>query len=129
LRGSFPFPAVPQHRVQGRQHLAHDGNAHDPRLLARGAQPLLERPPHWLAHATPAALVEQLIALREKHPYWGARKLLELLRRREAQTEWPAASTVTDILKRAGLVRSPRRRRHAVPPAQPFAGVNEPNDT
>ena len=32
---------------------------------------------------------------------------------------------MTDILKRAGLVRSPRRRRHAVP----FAAVNAPNDT
>jgi len=87
------------------------------------------RVPHHLAHSTPVGIVDQLIALREQHPYWGARKLLEVLHRRDPHTWWPAASTVTDILKRAGLVNPRRRRRRAEPLSQPFAAVAAANDT
>ncbi len=87
------------------------------------------RAPHHLAHSTPVGIVEQLIALREERPYWGARKLLEVLQRRDPQTLWPVASTVTDILKRAGLVNSRRRRRRAEPASQPFATITSANDT
>ena len=127
LRGEEPMTVLCERHGISRQ----TGYLWKRRYALEGPGGLEERSraPHRLAHSTAAEIVEQLIALREKHPYWGARKLLELLRRRDAQTEWPAASTVTDILKRAGLVRSPRRRRHAVPPAQPFAAVNAPNDT
>lgn len=101
------------------------------RYDAEGFAGLAERSraPHQLAHSTPAAIADQLIALREKHPYWGARKLLEVLERRDRETCWPAPSTVTDILKRAGLVSPRRRRRHAVPPAPPFSPVTAANDT
>jgi putative transposase len=127
VRGEEPMTVLCERHRISRQ----TGYLWKQRYALEGADGLAERSraPHRLAHSTPAEIVDQLVALREKHPYWGARKLLELLRRRDAQTAWPAASTVTDILKRAGLVRSPRRRRHAVPPAQPFAAVNEPNDT
>jgi transposase InsO family protein len=101
------------------------------RYDAEGISGLEERSraPHHLAHSTPAAIADQLIALREQHPYWGARKLIEVLERRDPQTCWPAPSTVTDILKRAGLVNSRRRRRHAVAPASPFSPVTAANDT
>jgi transposase InsO family protein len=54
--------------------------------------------------------IEMLLALRRKHPNWGARKLLEILERRNPRLELPAASTAGELLKRAGLV-SPRRKR------------------
>jgi transposase InsO family protein len=49
--------------------------------------------------------------MRRRFPHLGPRKLLAVLARREPQTDWPAASTIGDILKRAGLIEPVRRRR------------------
>src|SRR5262245_45178275 len=47
---------------------------------------------------------EELLRLRRKHSTWGARKLLDALRMQQPQLRLPAASTASDILKRAGLI-------------------------
>lgn len=67
--------------------------------------------PHTPAHQVPPALVAPILALREAQPTWGARKLRDVLRREQPALAWPAASTITTLLKRAGLV-VPRRRSH-----------------
>jgi len=57
-------------------------------------------------------LVEAAVVdLRRRFPHLGPRKLLALLERRDGEGGWPAASTIGDILKRAGLVEASRRRR------------------
>jgi transposase InsO family protein len=79
--------------------------------------------------------VEALIlAMRSAHPTWGARKVLAALVHRfeeDAPTiDWPAASTVGQILKRAGLVVPRRRRRRldSTPPGpRVAAGSDGPN--
>jgi transposase InsO family protein len=63
-----------------------------------------------------AELERRILWVRAEHPTWGPRKLLVALARRmrdlgEDPAELPAASTVGQMLKRAGLV-VPRRRRH-----------------
>jgi len=58
-------------------------------------------------NATDAATSALIIAARQAHPTWGPRKLRDWLSRRHS--DLPAASTMGDILKRAGLVK-PRRR-------------------
>ena len=65
-------------------------------------------------HRTPEDRAAAVIALRERFPHFGPRKLLALLERREPDADWPAASTIGDILKRAGLVEKARRRRRAL---------------
>lgn len=64
---------------------------------------------------TPEALEARIIELRQKHPFWGPRKLLHRLRRLQPDTDWPAPSTIGSILDRNGLViaRSKRRRTPA----------------
>lgn len=61
------------------------------------------RRPHQYPGQTPAGLEAALVALRQQHPAWGARKL-----RRRLQTlgraPVPACSTVTAILHRHGLI-------------------------
>ena len=101
------------------------------RYLALGAAGLVERSraPVHPGRATPEEISEQLIALRRERPYWGARKLLAVLRRQHPEEAWPAASTATDILRRAGLVEGRRRRRRAVSVEQSFLPVEVPNDT
>jgi transposase InsO family protein len=67
----------------------------------------------------------RILSMRADHPTWGARKLLAALARRAAAAgegvDWPAASTVSDLLRRAGLV-VPRRRRDRSAWAPPGPG-------
>jgi transposase InsO family protein len=56
-------------------------------------------------------LIERIVALRRRHPTYGARKLRWMLDRADATTAWPAPSTIGELLKRRGLVRRRRRRR------------------
>jgi putative transposase len=53
-----------------------------------------------------------VIKLRERYPWWGAKKLRAKLRERYGKdAAVPAASTLGAMVGRAGLVRSRRRRR------------------
>lgn len=68
------------------------------------------RRPHHSPHATDADRGEQLLALRRRHPRWGAKKLLAVAARRDPAAEWPSRSTVCALLQRHGLVIQQRRR-------------------
>ena len=52
-----------------------------------------------------------IVAERKRHPTWGPKKLKRILEQ-QLEREFPAASTIGDILENAGLVerRAPRRR-------------------
>lgn len=84
--------------------------------------------PHDCPHATPARIVEHLIAARKLHPTWGPRKLGPWLLTRHPELELPVASTMGDILKRAGLVPQRRRRQRMPRYSEPFSAVEAPND-
>lgn len=76
------------------------------------------RAPKVIPHRTPPELVKLIIEERKRHPARGPKKLKNMLETR-LNCELPAASTIGDILERAGLVAK-RGRRRAVPP-QPTA--------
>jgi transposase InsO family protein len=86
------------------------------------------RVPKHHPNETPAALQYKLIALRQRHPKWGPRKLLALLRRAEPEVSWPAVSTAGDILKRHGLTQARRYRRSTPSYDRPFYVASRPND-
>ena len=77
------------------------------------------RRPHRSPQATDTELVERLLAQRRRHPRWGPKKLLAVGQRQKPRAAWPARSTVAALLKRHGLITSPRR---AARPAQPTGG-------
>jgi putative transposase len=79
-----------------------------------GLAGLLEksRAPKQHPNRTPVAIEERIIAMRQRHPLWGPRKLLVRLEKEGPQQRWPATSTVGEILKRHGLTRARRIRRH-----------------
>jgi transposase InsO family protein len=85
------------------------------------------RAPRSHPHAVPAAVIDAIVTLRRRHPRWGPRKLLVVLRRREPGRTWPVASTVGDILRQRGLVRRPRRRRYSAPYAARLREYAAPN--
>lgn len=69
---------------------------------------------HTQAHATSAAVVAAIVALRGSHPSWGPKKLRAKLKARNPEMILPALSTLGDLLSRRGLV-VPRRTRLRVP--------------
>jgi len=58
---------------------------------------------------TPAGVEAHIVALRQRYPFYGGRKIRQLLIREHVERP-PAASTITAILDRNGLL-SPERRR------------------
>jgi transposase InsO family protein len=97
------------------------------RYHAAGASGLFDhaRRPRRSPHATDSALVEALLAVRRRHPRWGPKKLLAVVRRTDPETSWPARATVAALLKRQGLIvprrrspRSPAVSGVALPPAR-----------
>jgi transposase InsO family protein len=87
------------------------------RYRAEGSVGLAERShaPRVHARATPAALVEAIVQLKQSRPTWGPLKIIGRLSALYTDQAWPAPSTAGEILKRAGLVQ-PRRRRYRTPP-------------
>ena len=77
---------------------------------------------------TDGAITEQVIAVRRRFPYMGPRKIVAVLEREALETVWPAASTIGDILKRAGLVTPVKRRRRPLDQRRPCTPATEPND-
>jgi len=86
------------------------------------------RAPKSCPHRTESRCEQALVEARRKHPLWGPRKLVVVLRRRHPDWAWPAPSTAGAILKRHGLVQPRRRRRRYPPPAKPVIEVQQPND-
>jgi len=94
---------------------------------ARGLVDLSRAPLH-IPHRTSAQISAQVVAFRRRFPHMGPRKISARLRELHPQVDWPAPSTIGDILRRANLV-TPRRRRN--PPAHPLRSRRapaEPND-
>ena len=86
------------------------------------------RRPHGNRRSIDEEVARRLLALRREFPTWGPRKLLAWLELNEDGWELPAASTVGDLLKRSGLVKSRRRRRGPPQPHVPAVIAQHPND-
>lgn len=85
------------------------------------------RAPHHVPHAVSQGVRETVLALRARHPTWGPKKLVAALRAQDPATRWPAASTVGDLLRHAGLVVPRQPRRHAPLRSTPLAHATGPN--
>jgi transposase InsO family protein len=78
------------------------------RHVAEGLAGLEERSREPLTSPgrTPQELVAQVLAVRAEHPTWGGRKIRRVLQNLGVAP--PAASTITEILRRAGVLDGPR---------------------
>jgi len=99
------------------------------RFEAEGPPALADRSrrPKHSPQATRTDLVRAVLDARGRHPTWGPRKLLRLLRQQLPAAPWPARSTIALHLARAGLVVSPRRVRRPGHPGRPRAPMDAPN--
>ena len=72
----------------------------------------LSRRPHSSPESLSEVTVCRIVSLRQKHPHWGARKLMELWQR--AWTEpVPSESSFKRVLEKAGMVKKRRPRPSA----------------
>jgi transposase InsO family protein len=83
--------------------------------------------PHEHPNEIPQELVEIVLNVRREHRSWGPRKLRAYLERRYGRVRWPAASTMSEWLRRAGLAKRRRRVGRTPPYTQPFAGYDRAN--
>lgn len=99
------------------------------RFFDGGMPALMDRSRMPRAHplAIDEATVDAIVALKERYPTWGAKKLRSRLQVITPNVAWPSESTFSRILKRRGLVET-RKRRRRTPLAEPFlARADEPN--
>jgi putative transposase len=73
-------------------------------------------------------VISQIIAARQRWN-WGPRKLRVKLAEADPDLVWPAESTIGEVLKRAGLTHRRKLRVRTPPYAQPFAAVDDANQT
>jgi putative transposase len=84
------------------------------------------RAPKTHPHAVSTETAELLLEARRAHRHWGARTILDFVARRGIKG-LPAASTVSELFKRHGLIKSgtPRSRQlHGEAPEPDFSGPN-----
>ena len=94
-----------------------------------GLAGLSDRPraPYRHPNQTPETVEQQILALRHEHPSWGPKKLRALLAREKPKIDWPALSTMGELLQREGLTVAARKRRKTPPYTQPFQGATTAN--
>lgn len=100
------------------------------RYIEDGPDGLLERSraAEQVTNKTSPEVEQALLALRLRHPRWGAKKLLPTLARRQPELDLPCRSTVCAILSRNGLVAAKPRRRPIGHPGKPQSQLLLPND-
>src|ERR1041384_1466369 len=93
---------------------------------ANGAAGLSDRSraPLHIPHRTADDVAAEVIAFRRRFPHMGPRKIAVRLAEIHPDVEWPAPSTIGDILHRANLI-SARPRRPPAPP-HPFRSPPTP---
>jgi putative transposase len=101
------------------------------RYTTGGAAALSDRSrrPQGHPRATEQAVVEALLVVRRRHPRWGAKKLLAVVRRADPDATWPGRSTVCDLLRREGLIGSRPRRASMPHGSHTLAPITAANDT
>src|SRR5260370_14682074 len=99
------------------------------RCWAEGVEGLKERrrAPLSSGRMRDEAVVEAVLALRERHPSWGPKKLRKRLGERLQDIAPPARSTIGDWLRKEGLTQSRRPRRRCPPFASSLAAADAPN--
>ena len=101
--GGLPFAKLCRRheisRKTGYKWLARQGGEGEAMVLEDRSRKPLKSPSQ-----TSAAMEERVLAVRREHPCWGGRKIVKVLANEGVEGPLPAPSTVTNILRRHGLL-------------------------
>jgi putative transposase len=82
-------------------------------------------------HSNPRQVLEEvedaIVEARGKHPHWGPVKLRTWLDRTAPEIQWPAPSTIGEILHWHGLAVPQKKRSKATPNSEPLKHAVGPN--
>jgi len=100
------------------------------RYVAGGLADLEEhsRAPHHHPNAVSAALVSELLRMKQRYPSWGPKKVRRWLLERRGGVLWPAVSTIGELYQRHGLCQRRGGRQRKVPQTQPLRHCHGPNE-
>lgn len=82
---------------------------------------------HYHPNETELYKKQIIVGLKYRYPKWGPEKLRDWLKINEPNERWPATSTIGDILKKNGLVRTRRYRKRVPAYGAPFYDCDGPN--
>jgi putative transposase len=88
----------------------------------------VSRKPKFSPTATDQRIIDLIIKERIKHKFWGPKKLYKPLRKHVRVIDLPAPSTISNILKRNGLIAEKRYSRKRGHPGQPLNTFKAAND-
>jgi len=83
---------------------------------------------HALPPGIPDEIATLILTMRRRRPFWGPKKLREVLTREHPDLVWPALSTMGDLLKREGLVKTRHVRARGVEQVRAHVVPDGPND-
>jgi len=86
------------------------------------------RAPKTHPNQTPPEQEAAILRVRKAYPTWGSKKILSELDRERPDDDWPARSTVDEILRRAGVVTEHGKRPRRQPTSPPRVEALAPND-
>ena len=86
------------------------------------------RAPKTHPNQTPPEQEAAILKVRKAFPTWGSKKILWKLDRERPSDDWPARSTVDEILRRAGVVTPRGKRPRRQPTSPPRVEALAPND-
>lgn len=100
------------------------------RYKEEGIQGLEEksRAAHSHPNITENIIIDGIIDFKLKHTTWGPKKIMHRLRELYPEVNWPADSTAEYWLKKNGLVKDRKKRRHVQRYQDHFIDCIEPND-
>jgi len=88
------------------------------RYTTDGMENLQDRDPspHEIPNKTPPKIEEAIVEIRKKHKLFGPKKIRKLMEETEGvYSQIPAHSTISLILKRNGLIKERKKRKHVEP--------------
>lgn len=77
---------------------------------------------------TSERLEERIIELKRTHSAWGPKKIYAYLSRHYPDEQWPSVTTMSNILKRNGLVLPRKQRNKYSKKTAPLSHCEKPND-
>jgi transposase InsO family protein len=86
------------------------------------------RAPKTCRHKISESVAELIVEMRKAHPRYGGRKIKALLEQAHPGVEFPAPSSIGNLLDRRGLVTRRQRRGRVTPYGHPLGVAEEPND-
>lgn len=72
--------------------------------------------------------IDRIVEYKLKHKTWGPKKILDCLEKKYPEENWPSPSTASDWLKKKGLVKNRKIRKHVHQYQDHFIDCKTPND-